>query len=206
MLSRMLLNDVPHSSRRANVNYVYRNPSIQQKINHYEGRGRSTDESGLRRSGVYMKMAPDIKKKACRLTLTAGPGESAWETEGYVLGGGVRLRQFILYVDSSVARDGMGLMNVIVLTGNMSISQVPEKVMPVTMKLGMAIAAYNTGAGNIASVASHARQTEIWADSILTLRRKRGHASTSGDLIAKNRKISFRGIAWMCRWLMTWRR
>src|SRR6185436_1207476 len=49
---------------KQNVNFGFTiNPLIQQYINYYQGRGRSTMESGLRRSGVYMKMARQIFKE-----------------------------------------------------------------------------------------------------------------------------------------------
>ena len=46
---------------RQNVNFAFTlNPLIQGYINYYQGRGRSTMENGLRRSGMYMKLARKI--------------------------------------------------------------------------------------------------------------------------------------------------
>src|SRR6267143_2795727 len=43
---------------KQNVNFAFTiNPLIQQYINYYQGRGRATMESGLRRSGQFMKLA-----------------------------------------------------------------------------------------------------------------------------------------------------
>jgi membrane-bound lytic murein transglycosylase D len=52
-----------------NVNFAFTtNPLIQQYINFYQGRGRSTMESGLRRSGQYMRLARQIsRKRKCQL-------------------------------------------------------------------------------------------------------------------------------------------
>ncbi len=48
---------------KQNVNFAFTiNPLIQQYINYYQGRGRSTMESGLRRSGQFMRMARQIFK------------------------------------------------------------------------------------------------------------------------------------------------
>src|SRR6185503_15746706 len=44
-----------------NVNFTFTlNPLIQQYINYYQSRGRSTMENGLRRSGQYMRLARKI--------------------------------------------------------------------------------------------------------------------------------------------------
>src|SRR5258705_4380128 len=46
---------------KQNVNFAFTlNPLIQQYINYYQGRGRSTMENGLRRSGQYMRLARQI--------------------------------------------------------------------------------------------------------------------------------------------------
>src|SRR6185369_874737 len=49
---------------KQNVNFNFTlNPLIQGYINYYQGRGRSTMENGLRRSGQYMKLARQIFAK-----------------------------------------------------------------------------------------------------------------------------------------------
>jgi membrane-bound lytic murein transglycosylase D len=46
---------------KQNVNFAFTlNPLIQGYINYYQGRGRSTMENGLRRSGQFMKLARKI--------------------------------------------------------------------------------------------------------------------------------------------------
>src|SRR5258706_2451370 len=56
------------------------NPLIQQYINYYQGRGRSTMEAGLRRSGRYMKIAREtFRKEGVPEDITwLGQVESAW--------------------------------------------------------------------------------------------------------------------------------
>src|ERR1044072_70437 len=67
-LSKLILNDVEKKVSETDIaeleqaknaldfNFTI-NPLIQQYINYYQGRGRSTMESGLRRSGRFMKIA-----------------------------------------------------------------------------------------------------------------------------------------------------
>src|ERR1041384_2357210 len=65
-----------------NVNFTFTlNPLIQQFINFYQGRNRSTMENGLRRSGQYMKLARKIfAEEGVPLDITwLGPVESAWK-------------------------------------------------------------------------------------------------------------------------------
>ncbi|HET9785571.1 MAG TPA: hypothetical protein VFP47_00470, partial [Pyrinomonadaceae bacterium] len=67
---------------KQNVNFAFTiNPLIQQYINFYQGRGRSTMESGLRRSGQYMKLARQIfAKEGVPVDITwLGQVESAWK-------------------------------------------------------------------------------------------------------------------------------
>ena len=58
------------------------NPLIQQYINYYQGRGRGTMESGLRRSGQFMKMARQIFREegVPEDIVWLGQVESAWRT------------------------------------------------------------------------------------------------------------------------------
>ena len=74
---------------KQNVNFGFTiNPLIQQYMNYYQGRGRTTMESGLRRSGQYMKMARQIfKEEGVPVDITwLGQVESAWKPKGCLLG------------------------------------------------------------------------------------------------------------------------
>src|ERR1041385_5744740 len=67
---------------KQNVNFAFTlNPLIQGYINYYRGRGRSTMENGLRRSGQFMKLARKIfAEEGVPLDVTwLGQVESAWK-------------------------------------------------------------------------------------------------------------------------------
>src|ERR1041385_2143279 len=67
---------------KQNVNFAFTlNPLIQGYINYYQGRGRSTMENGLRRSGQFMKLARKIfAEEGVPLDVTwLGQVESAWK-------------------------------------------------------------------------------------------------------------------------------
>ncbi|HEX2271068.1 MAG TPA: hypothetical protein VHH35_16100, partial [Pyrinomonadaceae bacterium] len=69
-------------SAKKNVNFAFTlNPLIQGYINYYQGRGRTTMESGLRRSGQFMKLARKIfAEEGVPLDITwLGQVESAWK-------------------------------------------------------------------------------------------------------------------------------
>ena len=72
---------------KSNVNFAFTiNPLIQQYINYYQGRGRSTMESGLRQSGRYMALARKIfKEEGVPVDIAwLGQVESAWRPERFV--------------------------------------------------------------------------------------------------------------------------
>ena len=81
-----------------NVNFKFTiNPLIQQYINFYQGRGRSTMESGLRKSGQYMKLARQIfAKEGVPVDITwLGQVESAWKPKAMSWAAASSLWQFI---------------------------------------------------------------------------------------------------------------
>ena len=83
---------------KQNVNFAFTtNPLIQQYINYYQGRGRTTMETGLRRSGQYMKMARQIfKEEGVPIDITwLGQVESAWKVKALSWASASGLWQFV---------------------------------------------------------------------------------------------------------------
>src|SRR5262245_54777837 len=73
------------------------NPLVQQYINYYQGRGRSTMEAGLRRSGRYMKIARETFRLAgVPEDITwLGQVESSWIPRNVSWAGASGLWQFV---------------------------------------------------------------------------------------------------------------
>ncbi len=154
---------------RQNVNFSFNiNPLIQQYINYYQGRGRSTMELGLRRSGRYMKLARQIfKEEGVPIDITwLGQVESAWQPRAVSWAAASGLWQFI----PSTGRE-YGLRQTAWVDERNSFEKATRASARYLKHLSarykgdweLAMAAYNTGAGNIDRAISRAGSASFWA-------------------------------------------
>ena len=154
---------------KKNVNFSFTlNPLIQQYINYYQGpRGRATMENGLRRSGQYMKLARQIfAQEGVPLDVTwLGQVESAWKPRAVSWAAASGLWQFI----PSTGRM-YGLRQNAYIDERNSFEQATRASARHLKDLAnryngnweLAMAAYNTGAGNIDRAISRAGSANFW--------------------------------------------
>src|SRR5687768_4787174 len=189
---------------KKNVNFSFTlNPLIQQYINYYQGpRGRATMENGLRRSGQFMKLARKIfAEEGVPLDVTwLGQVESAWKVKAVSWASASGLWQFI---------PGTGRMyglrqNAYVDERN-SIEQATRASAKYLKFLAsryngnweLAMAAYNTGEGNIDRAISRAGSANFWMIYPYIAQETRNYVPNilAVILIAKNpEKYGFKGI------------
>lgn len=168
------------------------NTLIQQYINYYQGRGRSTMESGLRRSGRYMTMARKIFREEGVPEDIAwlGQVESAWRPTAYSWAAASGLWQFI---PSTGARYGLRQ------TAWVDERNSFEKATRASARYlkwlhsrynnwELAIGAYNTGEGNVDRAISRAGVRDFWAIYPYIARETRNYVPNilATILIAKN--------------------
>jgi membrane-bound lytic murein transglycosylase D len=188
---------------KQNVNFAFTiNPLIQQYINYYQGRGRGTMESGLRRSGQFMKMARQIfKEEGVPIDITwLGQVESAWKPKAMSWAAASGLWQFI----PSTGRQ-FGLRQTAWIDERNSYEQATRASAKYLKSLAaryngnweLAMAAYNTGAGNIDRGISRAGTANFWAIYPYIAQETRNYVPNilATILIAKNpEKYGFKGI------------
>jgi membrane-bound lytic murein transglycosylase D len=188
---------------KQNVNFAFTiNPLIQQYINYYQGRGRGTMESGLRRSGQFMKMARQIfKEEGVPIDITwLGQVESAWKPKAMSWAAASGLWQFI----PSTGRE-FGLRQTAWIDERNSYEQATRASAKYLKSLAarykgnweLAMAAYNTGAGNIDRGISRAGSANFWAIYPYIAQETRNYVPNilATILIAKNpEKYGFKGI------------
>lgn len=188
---------------KQNVNFAFTiNPLIQQYINFYQGRGRSTMESGLRRSGQYMKLARQIfAKEGVPVDITwLGQVESAWKPKAMSWASASGLWQFI----PSTGRE-YGLRQTAWIDERNSFEQATLASARYLKNLAaryqgnweLAMAAYNTGAGNVDRAISRAGSRNFWAIYPYIAQETRNYVPNilATILIAKNpEKYGFKGI------------
>jgi membrane-bound lytic murein transglycosylase D len=188
---------------KANVNFSFTiNPLIQQYINYYQGRGRSTMEAGLRRSGQYMKLARQIfAQEGVPVDITwLGQVESAWKPKAMSWAAASGLWQF---VPSTGSR--FGLRQSAYIDERNSFEQATRASAQYLKWLSnryngnweLAIAAYNTGEGNIDRAISRAGTANFWVIYPFIYQETRNYVPNilATILIAKNpEKYGFKGI------------
>jgi membrane-bound lytic murein transglycosylase D len=188
---------------KQNVNFGFNiNPLIQQYINYYQGRGRPTMENGLRRSGQFMKMARQIfKEEGVPIDITwLGQVESAWKPKAVSWAAASGLWQFI----PGTGRQ-YGLRQTAYIDERNSFEQATRASAKYLKDLAkryngnweLAMAAYNTGAGNIDRAISRAGTANFWAIYPYIAQETRNYVPNilATILIAKNpEKYGFKGI------------
>jgi membrane-bound lytic murein transglycosylase D len=143
------------------------NTLIQQYLNYYQGRGRATMDTGLRRSGRYMTMARRIFREEGVPEDIAwlGQVESAWRPTAYSWAAASGLWQFI---PGTGAR--YGLRQTAWLDERNSFEKATRASARYLKFLAnryrgnweLAIGAYNTGEGNIDRAISRAGVADFW--------------------------------------------
>jgi len=186
-----------------NVNFTFTlNPLIQQFINYYQGRNRGTMENGLRRSGQYMKLARKIfAEEGVPVDITwLGQVESAWKPKAMSWAAASGLWQFI----PSTGRT-YGLRQNAYIDERNSFEQATRASARHLKDLArryngnweLAMAAYNTGAGNIDRAISRAGTANFWMIYPYIAQETRNYVPNilAVILIAKNpEKYGFKGI------------
>src|ERR1044071_6318375 len=186
-----------------NVNFTFTlNPLIQQYINYYQSRGRSTMESGLRRSGQYMRLARKIfAEEGVPLDVSwLGQVERAWKPKAVSWAAASGLWQFI----PSTGRM-YGLRQNAYIDERNSYEQATRASARHLKDLAnryngnweLAMAAYNTGAGNIDRAISRAGSANFWMIYPYIAQETRNYVPNilAVILIAKNpEKYGFKGI------------
>src|SRR6185503_16507733 len=188
---------------KQNVNFNFTlNPLIQGYINYYQGRGRSTMENGLRRSGMYMKTARKIfHEEGVPIDVTwLGQVESAWKTKALSWASASGLWQFIpgtgrtyglkqnAYIDER---------NSIEQATRASARHLKDLAKRYNGNWELAMAAYNTGAGNVDRAIARAGSANFWMIYPYIAQETRNYVPNilAVILIAKNpEKYGFKGI------------
>jgi len=186
-----------------NVNFTFTlNPLIQQYINYYQGRNRATMENGLRRSGQYMKLARKIfAEEGVPIDVTwLGQVESAWKPRAVSWASASGLWQFV----PSTGRM-YGLRQTAYIDERNSYEQATRASARHLKDLAkryngnweLAMAAYNTGAGNIDRAIARAGTANFWMIYPYIAQETRNYVPNilAVILIAKNpEKYGFKGI------------
>ncbi len=176
-------------------------PLVQGFINYYQGRGRGTMESGLRRSGQYMTMARKIFREegVPEDIVWLGQVESAWRPTARSWAAASGLWQFIPSTGSR-----FGLRQTAYVDERNSFEKATRASARYLKWLynrfgnwELAMGAYNTGEGNVDRAISRAGVRDFWAIYPYIAQETRNYVPNilAVILIAKNpEKYGFRNV------------
>ncbi|MDT4897425.1 MAG: rane-bound lytic murein transglycosylase [Acidobacteriota bacterium] len=177
------------------------NSLIQGYINYYQGRGRSTMEAGLRRSGQFMQMARRIfREEGVPEDVTwLGQVESAWRTKALSWAAASGLWQFIPGTGRTY-----GLRQTAWIDERNSLEKATRASARYLKDLynhfgnwELAMAAYNTGQGNIDRAIARAGSRSFWKIYPYIVQETRNYVPNilATMLIAKNpERYGFRNV------------
>jgi len=178
------------------------NPLVQQFINFYQGRGRSTMENGLRRSGRFMKIARETFRRegVPEDIIWLGQVESAWQNRAQSWAGASGLWQFVSGTGAQY-----GLRQTAWVDERNGIEKPTAASARYLKDLSkryngdwlLAMAAYNTGALNVDRAISRAGEANYWKIYPYIAQETRNYVPNilAVILIAKNpEKYGFHGI------------
>jgi membrane-bound lytic murein transglycosylase D len=195
------LNALEQAKNSLDFNFTI-NPLIQQYINYYQGRGRATMESGLRRSGRFMRIAREtFRREGVPEDVTwLGQVESAWSPKARSWAAASGLWQF---VGGTGAQYGLRQTawvderNGIEKPTAASARYLKDLAKRYNGDWLLAMAAYNTGALNVDRAISRAGVANYWSIYPYIAQETRNYVPNilAVILIAKNpEKYGFRGI------------
>jgi len=178
------------------------NPLVQQFINYYQGRGRSTMENGLRRSGRYMKIARDTFRRngVPEDIVWLGQVESAWQNRALSWAGASGLWQFVRGTGAQYNLRQTAWVderNGIEKPTNAAAQYLKSLANRYNGDWLLAMAAYNTGALNVDRAISRAGEANYWKIYPYIAQETRNYVPNilAVILIAKNpEKYGFPGI------------
>jgi len=188
---------------KQNVNFSFTiNPLIQQYINYYQGRGRSTMESGLKRSGQFMKLARQIfKEEGVPIDITwLGQVESAWRPKAVSWAAASGLWQFVPGTGRQYQLRQTAWIderNSFEQATRASARYLKDLATRYNGNWELAMAAYNTGAGNVDRAISRTGTADFWTIYPYLYQETRNYVPNilATILIAKNpEKYGFKGI------------
>src|ERR1051325_7105518 len=144
------------------------NEEVQRYINYYQGRGRSTMEAGLRRSGRFMKIAREtFRQMGVPEDITwLGQVESAWSPQRVSWAGASGLWQFVRGTGAQYGLRQTAWVderNGIEKPTAASARYLKDLARRYNGDWLLAMAAYNTGALNVDRAISRAGQANYWA-------------------------------------------